>query len=100
MGVPPQRGEGGQPQNLRAEYGLTKTRQKDQQTFSSHAVDAWVLAASVSGAEAPTCTRLGYVVPVRLHRRQLQRVQADHGAVRKPYRRPPPLGFNPATLLR
>ena len=92
--------EGWQTQQLRAEYGLTKTHQKDQQTFSSHAVDAWVLAASVSGAEAPTCTRLGYVVPVRLHRRQLQRVQADHGGVRKPYGGTRSLGFKRGTLVR
>jgi hypothetical protein len=77
--------EGWQTQQLRVQYGLTKTQQKDHQTFNSHAVDAWVLAAWVSGAEAPTCTRLWYVVPVQRHRRQLQRLQADKGGVRKPY---------------
>ena len=30
---------------LREQYGLPKSTQKDQKTFSSHAVDAWVLAA-------------------------------------------------------
>jgi hypothetical protein len=100
LGLTLQLREGWQTQQLRAEYGLTKTSQKDHQTFSSHAVDAWVLAASVSGAEAPTCTRLGYVVPVRLHRRQLQRVQADHGGVRKPYGGTRSLGFRRGTLVR
>ena len=91
---------GRQTQQLRAQFGLTKTRQKDQQTFSSHAVDAWVLAASVSGAEASTCMRLGYVVPVQLHRRQLHRLQADHGGVRKPYGGTRSLGFRRGALVR
>jgi len=64
---------------LREHFGLTKTRQKDAQTFSSHAVDAWVLAATTSGATAPTCTRLWYVVPIQLHRRQLHRLQPARG---------------------
>ncbi len=92
--------EGWQTQQLRAQYGLTKTHQKDQRTFSSHAVDAWVLAATVSGAEAPTCTRLWYVVPVQLHRRQLHRLQADHGGVRKPYGGTRSLGVRRGTLVR
>jgi hypothetical protein len=92
--------EGWQTQQLRAQFGLKKTSQKDHQTFSSHAVDAWVLAACVSGAEAPTCTRLWYVVPVQLHRRQLHRLQADHGGVRKPYGGTRSLGFRRGTLVR
>jgi len=100
LGLTLQLQEGWQTQQLRAEYGLTKTHQKDQQTFSSHAVDAWVLAASVSGAVAPTCTRLWYVVPVQLHRRQLQRLQADHGGVRKPYGGTRSLGFRRGALVR
>src|SRR5258708_12474932 len=100
MGLTLQLREGWQTQQRRAEYGLTKTRQKDHQTFSSHAVDAWVLAASVNGAEAPTCTRLWYVVPVQLHRRQLQRLQAAHGGVRKPYGGTRSLGVRRGTLVR
>jgi RRXRR protein len=89
---------GWQTQQLRAQYGLKKTSQKDHQTFSSHAVDAWVLAASVSGAEAPTCTRLWYLIPVQLHRRQLQRLQAEPGGVRKLYGGTRSLGFTRGTL--
>jgi RRXRR protein len=100
MGLILQLRAGWQTQQLRTQYGLTKTSQKDHQTFSSHAVDAWVLAASVSRAEAPTCTRLWYVVPVQLHRRQLQRLQADHGGVRKPYGGTRSLGFRRGTLVR
>lgn len=76
---------GWQTKELREQYGLNKTRSKSQQSFDSHAVDAWVLAASLSGAEHPTCTRLWYLVPARLHRRQLHRLQASKGGERKPY---------------
>jgi hypothetical protein len=85
---------------LRERYGLTKTSQKEQQDFSSHAVDAWVLAASVSGAAAPTCTRLWYGVPTRLHRRQLHRLQATKGGERMPYGGTRSLGFKRGTLVR
>src|SRR6185437_13419705 len=85
---------------LRDQYGLTKTKQKDKQDFSSHAVDAWVLAATASGAKTPTCTRLWYVVPTRLHRRQLHRLQAEPGGVRKPYGGSISLGYKRGTLVR
>jgi hypothetical protein len=85
---------------LRESFGLTKTHQKDAQTFSSHAVDAWVLAATTSGATAPTCTRLWYVVPTHLHRRQLHRLQPERGGMRKPYGGTRSLGFKRGTLVR
>lgn len=59
------------------------------------AVDSWVLAASVSGAERPTCTRLWYLVPARLHR-----LQASKGGVRKPYGGTRTLGLKRGTLVR
>ncbi len=61
--------EGWQTKELREHFGLKKTKSKSKQTFESHAVDGWVLAAAVSGARRPTCTRLWYVVLTRLHRR-------------------------------
>jgi hypothetical protein len=85
---------------LRESFGLTKTRDKAQQPFSSHAVDAWVLAAATSGATTPTCTRLWYVVPLQLHRRQLHRLQPERGGVRKPYGGTRSLGFKRGTLVR
>jgi hypothetical protein len=85
---------------LREHYGLTKTRQKDAQTFSSHAVDAWVLAATTSGAVAPTCTRIWYGVPHRLHRRQLHRLEAQKGGIRKPYGSTRSLGFKRGTIVQ
>ncbi len=85
MGLTVHTREGWQTKELREHYGLTKTNSKGQQSFASHAVDSWVLAASISGAEKPTCTRLWYIVPAVLHRRQLHRLQAAKGGIRKPY---------------
>jgi hypothetical protein len=85
---------------LREHYGLTKTSQKDAQTFNSHAVDAWVLAATTSGAVAPTCTRLWYGVPHQLHRRQLHRLEAANGGIRKPFGGTQSLGFKRGTIVQ
>ncbi|TMD67775.1 MAG: hypothetical protein E6I91_06020 [Chloroflexi bacterium] len=71
-----------------------------QAHFDSHAVDGWVLAASVSGAPKPTCTRLWYLVPAILHRRQLHRLQASKGGERKPYGGTRSLGLKRGTLVR
>src|SRR5215472_9803867 len=70
---------------LREYYGLRKTQSKSRQSFESHCVDAWVLAASISGAKAPSWTRLWYIVPARLHRRHLHTLQPAKGGIRPPY---------------
>jgi hypothetical protein len=85
---------------LRDHYCLSKTSHKEARTFSSHAVDAWVLAASTSGAHAPTCTRLWYGVPHVVHRRQLHRLEAAPRGVRQPYGGTRSLGFKRGTLVR
>lgn len=92
--------EGWQTKALRERFGLRKTQSKSKRSFESHAVDAWVLAASVSGASKPTCTRLWYVVPAVLHRRQLHRLQASRGGMRKPYGGTRSLGLKRGTLVR
>jgi hypothetical protein len=92
--------EGYQTKELREKYGLKKTKSKSKQSFESHAVDSWVLAASVSGAEKPTCQRLWYIVPAILHRRQLHRLQASQGGVRKPYGGTRSLGLKRGTVVR
>src|SRR5205823_14663962 len=92
--------EGWQTKELREKYGLKKTKSKSKQSFESHALDAWALAASVSGALKPTCLRLWYVVPSILHRRQLHRLQASKGGERKPYGSTRSLGLKRATLVR
>lgn len=92
--------EGWQVKAVRERCGLAKTKSKSKQSFESHAVDAWTLAAMVSGAQQPTCTRLSYLVPVRLHRRQLHRLQASKGGVRPPYGGTRSLGLKRGTLVR
>jgi RRXRR protein len=92
--------EGWQTKELRDKYGLKKTKSKSKQSFESHAVDAWVGAASVSGAEKPTCTRLWYSVPAILHRRQLHRLQASKGGERKPYGSTRTLGLKRGTIVK
>jgi hypothetical protein len=91
--------EGWQTKELREQYGLTKTKSKSKQSFESHAVDSWVLAASISGAVYPTCTRLWYMVPAILHRRQLHRLQPTKGGVRKPYGGTRSCGVKRGTLV-
>jgi hypothetical protein len=92
--------EGWQTKEVREKYGLKKTKSKSKQSFGSHAVDAFVLAASVRGAAKPTCTRLWYVVGAVLHRRQLHRLQASKGGERKPYAGTRSLGYKRGTLVR
>lgn len=100
MGLTVHLKEGWQTKELREKHGLKKTKSKSQQSFESHAVDAWVLAASVSGACQPTNTHLWYVVPAVLHRRQLHRLEADSGDKRKPYGGTRSLSLKRGTLVR
>jgi hypothetical protein len=100
MGLTVHLREGWQTKVLREQFGLKKTRSKSKQSFDSHAVDGWVLAASVSGATKPTCTRLWYLVPAVLHRRQLHLLQATKGGERKPYGGTRSLGLKRGTLVR
>jgi len=91
--------EGWQTKELREKYGLKKTKSKSKQSFDSHTVDSWVMAASVSRAVQPSCTHLWYVVPARLHRRQLHRLQAAKGGERTPYGGTRSLGLKKGTLI-
>jgi RRXRR protein len=99
MGLEVHTREGWQTKELREQYDLKKTKSKSKQSFDSHVVDSWVLAASVSGAEKPTCTRLWYVVPAHLHRRQLHLLQASKGGIRKPYGGTRSLGLKRGTVI-
>lgn len=100
LGLEVQTRAGWQTKALRDYYGLAKTTKKSKQAFDAHCVDAWVLAATVSGAPQPSCTRLWYVVPARLHRRQLHAFQPAKGRVRRPYGSTRSLGLKRGTLVR
>src|SRR5437588_5473512 len=100
MGLTLRTYEGWQTKELRETYSLKKSKSKSRRSFESHAVDAWVLAASATGARQPTCRRLWYVVTIRLHRRQLHRLQCAPGGVRPPYGGTRAFGFKRGTLVR
>jgi len=91
--------QGYQTKALREMYGLKKTRSKSNQSFDSHAVDAWVMAASVSGAEQSTCRKVWYLVGTRLLRRQLHTLQPSKRGIRKPRCGTRSLGFKRGTLV-
>lgn len=91
---------GWQTKALREQCGLRKSQKKAEQSFASHAVDAWVLAASISGAIAPSCTCVWYVVPARLHRRQVHRLEPGKGGIRSPYGGTRALGLKRGTLVK
>lgn len=76
---------GYETKDLRDWFHLRKTSQKNKPIFSSHAVDAWVMAADVSRAKRPTELGLFYWTPIRFHRRQLHRLQPETKGIRKPY---------------
>lgn len=100
MGLTVWKYEGWQTKESRDRLGLKKSKSKSRRSFESHAVDAWALAATVSGATAPTCTRLWYVATIRLHRRQLHRLQPAKGGKRAPYGGTRSLGLKRGTLVR
>lgn len=85
---------------LRARFCLEKSKQKNKPVFSSHAVDAWVMAANVLGAERPTERGLLYWTPIRFRRRQLHRFQPEKQGVRKPYGGTRSMGLSRGTLVR
>jgi hypothetical protein len=91
---------GRETKELRKGFRLEKVEDKSKPLFESHAVDAWCLAASVTGASKPTTRRLYYVIPLRFHRRQLQRFEPEKGGVRKRYGGTISSGLKRGTLVK
>jgi len=92
--------QGYETKMLRDKFGLKKSSSKSKQTFESHAVDAWVLAADVVGAIKPTCLELIYWIPIRLHRRQLHRFEPTTGGLRSSYGGTRSMGLTRGTLVK
>jgi hypothetical protein len=90
---------GNETKKLRDSLGLKKIRNKSKPVFESQCVDSWCLAAMVTGAEHPTTKSLYYVVPLRWHRRQLHRLEAEEGGVRRRYGGTVSLGLKKGTLI-
>jgi len=91
--------QGHETQQLRLHFGLQKKKSKSQPIFETHCVDAWVLAAAITGATYPTTKSMYYVTPLHFHRRQLHRFQFAKGGIRRRYGGTRSLGLKKGTLV-
>jgi hypothetical protein len=85
---------------LRDSLGLKKIRNKSKPVFESQCIDSWCLAAMVTGTKHPTTKSLYYMVPLRWHRRQLHRLEAEKGGIRRRYGGTMSLGLKKGTLVK
>jgi len=93
--------QGYETKELRDGLGLKKSKQKMSDKFEAHCIDSWVLANWWTGGHtSPDNTALLYTVPLRFHRRQLHRLQAESGGLRKPYGSTLSLGFKRGSWVR
>jgi hypothetical protein len=99
LGLNLQLRKGYDTKKLRDKFNLDKSKNKAEKTFNSHAVDAWVMAASVTGATRPTWFGLFYWIPIRYYRRQLHRLQPAKGGIRNNYGGTRSLGLTKRTLV-
>jgi len=91
--------QGQETKQLREAFGLEKSPNKSKVAFETHCVDAWVLAAAITGARYPTTQTLYYLEPIRFHRRQLHRLQFSKDGIRKRYGGTISLGLKRGTLV-
>jgi hypothetical protein len=92
---------GWETKKLRDAHGLKKSKNKLSEDFSAHCVDSWVMANDeVGGHTKPDNTDVMVIEPIRLHRRQLHRLQFSKGHIRKPYGGTRSEGFSRGSLVR
>jgi hypothetical protein len=75
--------QGHETAQMREELELRKSSRKDEESFWSHCVDSWVLAASAAGGSVPDNTRIVRIAPLRFRRRSLHLRQPARGGVRR-----------------
>jgi len=86
---------------LRENAGLKKIGNKLSNSFYAHCIDSWVLANwYVGGHVKPDNTSLLEIIPLRLHRRQLHRLEPEKGGKRKKYGGTISLGLKRGSLVR
>ena len=86
---------------MRDELGLVKTNGKMEEKFSAHNVDSWVLAHSVVGGKNKSDNETVWrLIPLRFHKRQLQRFQPATGGIRERYGSTMSLGFKRGSLVK
>jgi hypothetical protein len=85
----------------RSALGLKKSKSKLSDNFSAHCVDSWVLAnVWTGGHSAPDNLEILYLIPLRFHRRQLHRFEAEQGGQRKPYGSTLSMGFKRGSWVK
>ena len=99
--APVERKQGWETKAHREHLGLKKVGRKQSEVFEAHCVDSWVLAYSwVGGHREPDNKELLCLVPLRFHRRQLHRLQASKGGIRKSYGGTRSLGLKRGSLVK
>jgi hypothetical protein len=85
----------------RNKLGLKKSKAKLSDNFDAHCVDSWVLAnLAVGGHLLPDNRAMLYLIPLRLHRRQLHRLQPETGGIRKSYGGTVSMGFKRGSWVK
>lgn len=93
--------QGHETKAMRDRLGLHKSKAKLAEVFDAHCVDSWVLANWYTGGHTkPDNTRLMCIKPLRLHRRQLHRLQPEQGGLRKSYGSTRSHGFKRGSLIK
>ena len=75
--------QGHETAQMREELGLPKSSRKDEESFWSHCVDSWALAASAVGGSVPEDTQIVRTAPLRFLRRSLHLRQPARGGARR-----------------
>jgi hypothetical protein len=92
---------GWETKGFRDAHSLKKSSNKLSEGFDAHCVDSWVMANDeVGGHTKPDNTDVLVIEPIRLHRRQLHRLQFSEGHIRKPYGGTRSEGFSRGSLVR
>jgi len=92
--------QGYETKELRDLLGLQKIKEKTAEVFEAHCVDSWVLASSWVGGKVPDNKQLLLVTSLRLHRRQLHKLQPEKDGIRKLYGSTRSLGFKRGSIVR
>jgi hypothetical protein len=92
--------QGHETAELRNQLGLKKSKNKIAEIFSAHCVDSFTLAYSAVGGETkPSNQDLLIVTPLRLHRRQLNRLEHASGHIRSRYGGTMSAGFKRGSIV-
>jgi hypothetical protein len=91
--------KGTETKKYRDWYRLNKSKNKGEKSFSAHAVDAWVLAATLVGAFQPTDKSLYYWTAIVNSKRALHRAIPQKSGIRTRYGGTRCLGLTKGTLV-